>query len=71
MISAYAGGDIVARESWPEKADPMWYALTVWLGSIGLVLLIGWRIHRHQRDIDGYYPREYRAPLAFQWHGWL
>ncbi|HZA41799.1 MAG TPA: hypothetical protein VFA00_14375 [Actinomycetota bacterium] len=49
----------------------MWFSLGIWLGSIGLVLLLGWKIHRHQRDIDGYYQREFRAPLAFQWHGWL
>lgn len=49
----------------------MWYALSIWLGSLGAALLLGWWIHRHQRDIDGYHDREFRAPLAFQWHGWL
>ena len=49
----------------------MWFTLGLWLGSIGLTLLIAWRIHRHQRDIDGYYDRNFRPPLVFQWRGWL
>jgi hypothetical protein len=49
----------------------MWYGLIVWLGGIALVGLLSWWIHRHQRDIDGYYVRDYRAPPVFQWQGWM
>jgi hypothetical protein len=48
----------------------MWFGLIL-LGTILAVLVGAWRIHLFQRDIDDYYQRDYRAPLVFQWRGWL
>jgi hypothetical protein len=36
-------------------------------GVAALVVLIAWRIRRHQRDIDDYEEREYRDPPVFGW----
>jgi hypothetical protein len=69
MISAYAGFGTRCTEG-PEKGGTMWFALSVWLGSMGLALLLGWWVHHHQRDIDDYHTREFQAPLVFQWPGW-
>jgi cyanate permease len=49
--------------------DTMWGVLILWLGSFAVVALIAWWIHRQQRDVDGYYTRDYREPPVFQWHG--
>ena len=47
----------------------MWFVLVVWVGSLAIAALVAWWVHRHQRDIDGYYTRDYREPFVFQWHG--
>jgi hypothetical protein len=34
-------------------------------GTLSAALALGWWVHRHQRDIDGYEEREYREPPIF------
>lgn len=52
-----------------EYGEGMWLSLLLLGGTIGLVLLLAWWVHRHQRDIDDELPREYRDPPPFQWQG--
>jgi hypothetical protein len=52
------------------RGDTLGFGLIL-LGTILAVLVGSWRIHQFQRDIDDYYQRDYRAPLVFQWRGWL
>lgn len=39
-------------------------------GSMVAILIVGWLVHRHQRDIDAYHEREYREPPVFTPPGW-
>jgi hypothetical protein len=47
----------------------VWLSLALLSGSVLVVVLIGRRVRRHQRDIDGELEREYRDPPPFQWNG--
>jgi hypothetical protein len=47
----------------------MWGTLILWVGSLVMVALIAWWVHRQQRDVDGYFTRDYHEPPVFQWHG--
>jgi hypothetical protein len=45
----------------------MWYSLALLNGAAGAALVAGWWVRRHQRDIDAYERRDFRAPLVFGW----
>jgi hypothetical protein len=40
------------------------------LASIIAPLVVGWLVHRPQRDIDGFHERDYREPPVFSPPGW-
>ena len=44
----------------------MWYSLALLNGAAAAALVAGWWV-RHQRDIDAYERRDFRAPLVFGW----
>jgi hypothetical protein len=47
----------------------MWYGLMLVGGAIAVVVAINRRVGRRIREVDDYFEREHRDPLAFQWNG--
>jgi hypothetical protein len=50
-----------------KKGGAMWYSIALLDGAVAAALLAGWWVRRHQRDIDAYEHRDFRAPLVFGW----
>jgi hypothetical protein len=45
----------------------MWFFIALLGGTVAVALVVGWQVHRYQRDIDAYERREFRTPLVFRW----
>jgi hypothetical protein len=48
------------------ETNDVWMKLAIITIPLVVVLVAGWAIRRHQKDIDDYEEREYREPPVFQ-----